>query len=436
MPDGENEFKFFVSLDIGWAQSFESTMAGVVPINTLAAVNQHITPFNIIQFGGRSLPGWNQNNWGGLGTAVIHVEMNGWGVGRSNDNTGKIGESLHVGDNWPLYRPSGWNYTTPSENGTVAYWPFQPGPYSGFDYITPTSTTADVQQVGHGDYVRLVGTLWQDEPHVNNYTKTDWVNNGIPGHLDGKDAMSCWKDATGDTQGWTEMHTVDFMDKLTPPKNPTTIAAYAICAYRLYNGGSLTPTPGAIHEQLVPAPPWPNSHMTGVTEMRDNANITFSTLSPPYSTGASTLNSVDLANHSFRVDLDTSSGYSWGVFKAVYAATWNCTKKFCPANSCAGSIPDGCGGTLDCTGACAAGTVCLSDLSCCTPQTCAQAGLTCGPMWNGCNASLDCGTCPTGSTCAGGACQVTDPNPCRAPRVICECNGACAYPATCNKVCQ
>jgi hypothetical protein len=39
----------------------------------------------------------------------------------------------------------------------------------------------------------------------------------------------------------------------------------------------------------------------------------------------------------------------------------------------------------------------------CTPKTCAQLGVECGPAGDGCGALLPtCGTCPTGQTCGGG----------------------------------
>jgi hypothetical protein len=38
----------------------------------------------------------------------------------------------------------------------------------------------------------------------------------------------------------------------------------------------------------------------------------------------------------------------------------------------------------------------------CTPKTCAQVGVQCGPAGDGCGNALACGTCPAGQTCGGG----------------------------------
>ena len=38
----------------------------------------------------------------------------------------------------------------------------------------------------------------------------------------------------------------------------------------------------------------------------------------------------------------------------------------------------------------------------CVPKTCAQLGYTCGMNGDGCGATLDCGTCPSGQFCGGG----------------------------------
>lgn len=63
-----------------------------------------------------------------------------------------------------------------------------------------------------------------------------------------------------------------------------------------------------------------------------------------------------------------------------------------------GTVPDGCGGTLDC-GACTGDT--------CTPTTCAEQKKDCGTLSDGCGAMLDCGTCDAPQSCgAGGTANV------------------------------
>jgi len=38
----------------------------------------------------------------------------------------------------------------------------------------------------------------------------------------------------------------------------------------------------------------------------------------------------------------------------------------------------------------------------CTPRTCAQQSVSCGPAGDGCGGLLDCGSCPSGQSCGGG----------------------------------
>lgn len=76
-----------------------------------------------------------------------------------------------------------------------------------------------------------------------------------------------------------------------------------------------------------------------------------------------------------------------------------------PVSDCTGRcgvIPDGCGGTVSCSG-CANGETCLaggvcSDLEC-VPTTCEAQDAECGFKADGCGGVLDCGSCPDGQGC-------------------------------------
>jgi hypothetical protein len=70
-----------------------------------------------------------------------------------------------------------------------------------------------------------------------------------------------------------------------------------------------------------------------------------------------------------------------------------------------GPAGDGCGGPLDC-GPCATGQYCggggpgkCGNQSSCTPQTCAGQGVECGQAGDGCGNLLECGNCATGQIC-------------------------------------
>jgi hypothetical protein len=105
-----------------------------------------------------------------------------------------------------------------------------------------------------------------------------------------------------------------------------------------------------------------------------------------------------------------------------------CTKQTCAAQSITcGPAGDGCGGSLDC-GSCPPGEQCggngtygqciaIPDSGSCTPQTCTQQSITCGPAGDGCGNSLDCGKCVAPETCGGGG-------------VAGKCGGGCV-PLTC-----
>lgn len=84
-----------------------------------------------------------------------------------------------------------------------------------------------------------------------------------------------------------------------------------------------------------------------------------------------------------------------------------CTPKTCDEQGLGcGPAGDGCGGQLDC-GPCQNGQTCggggvpsQCGAPACTPKTC-QAG-QCGKMGDGCGAQIDCGGCENGKICGGG----------------------------------
>ena len=74
-----------------------------------------------------------------------------------------------------------------------------------------------------------------------------------------------------------------------------------------------------------------------------------------------------------------------------------------------GPAGDGCGHALDC-GMCVLPNTCggggtpaqCGHTGTCTPLTCAQQGYNCGPAGDGCGHALDCGMCTPPQTCGGG----------------------------------
>jgi hypothetical protein len=74
-----------------------------------------------------------------------------------------------------------------------------------------------------------------------------------------------------------------------------------------------------------------------------------------------------------------------------------------------GPAGDGCGNQIDC-GTCPAPLVCggggelgqCGGRAPCTPQTCDDQGIACGPAGDGCGNQIQCGTCTAPQTCGGG----------------------------------
>jgi hypothetical protein len=83
-----------------------------------------------------------------------------------------------------------------------------------------------------------------------------------------------------------------------------------------------------------------------------------------------------------------------------------CTPRTCAQDGVmCGPAGDGCGGLLDC-GPCPPGQFCggggpgkCGTSNNCTPATCMSQNIQCGPAGDGCGHQLDCGNCPTGYIC-------------------------------------
>jgi hypothetical protein len=96
-----------------------------------------------------------------------------------------------------------------------------------------------------------------------------------------------------------------------------------------------------------------------------------------------------------------------------------------------GPAGDGCGNVIQC-GTCQLPQTCggggvpsqcgAPDAGACSPQTCQQQNIGCGPAGDGCGNQIDCGTCPAGQTCGGGG----TPGQCGHP------DGGACVPETCS----
>jgi hypothetical protein len=113
-----------------------------------------------------------------------------------------------------------------------------------------------------------------------------------------------------------------------------------------------------------------------------------------------------------------------------------CTPITCEeAGATCGQISDGCNGTIEC-GTCDDGLSCQGDPpTCqqggpCVPRTCEDAGANCGPIGDGCGGLIeDCGSCDQPETCGGDGPPAT-PNVCSIPA---SCTGLCLQQVTCDE---
>jgi hypothetical protein len=115
-----------------------------------------------------------------------------------------------------------------------------------------------------------------------------------------------------------------------------------------------------------------------------------------------------------------------------------CTPTTCAAqNLGCGPAGDGCGGQLNC-GTCSPPQTCggggqfgqcgSMDGGHCVPETCAQQNIACGPAGDGCGNLIQCGPCTPPQTCGGGGqpgqCGSTDGGSCT-PQTCAQQNIAC-----------
>jgi hypothetical protein len=83
-----------------------------------------------------------------------------------------------------------------------------------------------------------------------------------------------------------------------------------------------------------------------------------------------------------------------------------CTPQTCAqANVTCGPATDGCGNIIMC-GSCPSPEVCVAGACTtgCTPKTCSGQGFACGMQGDGCGNAINCGSCSPGQTCNAGAC--------------------------------
>lgn len=389
----DEEQNFDLEVDVGWPALTSSTYA----MNSIERLSEIMT--------------WSGDLNGGL--VRVHVEMNGWGPCRTCGVARSIfGDDSHIASACADFikqneahgfcsnyhkPPNHWityDMREPAEHHrTLNLWPFDP---ANIPHVSSTSTGP----LRDGDYVRIVGTSWEDGKHA-----------GDP----------CWNSASTSDRGWPEIHPVDYLVRLSPPTHDhTSLHNFGICDSGAGNG---------IETGLNPSPP----------KHPDNNCLLQSTekILPDFTN----TNSIDPSDASisqrYRMQGDTiiarvavRNDGGRGVFRSIVKVDWNCSiSPTCSSNT--ERCPDGCVDVNtdskncgQCAYQCGVGMRCLQgncgpiDGSGCTPPC--PTGTVCNAASHKCvvnHCSDDC--C---QSCA--ACGPTRPGPCgecKACKVGCTC---------------
>ncbi|MFN0167939.1 MAG: hypothetical protein ACKV22_16055 [Bryobacteraceae bacterium] len=273
---GEDEFGFNLLLDHGWTSD---TLSGVTPYNTADKINKAITAHNVIAFGNGDQGGparlsSDANIWGGTRAMVLHIEVNGWGPARMKSKQ----------------PPRDW---VPVREGVA--WPFDP----------ENPPAVHPGPLASGDYVRLVGTLWEDEPHK--------LDGGVGGD-EGKDAKGCWRGgSTGQGtfgRGYFEIHPVDYMAKIE--RDPANDRAGALHVIAMCGDGEVT-------RELVP--PGPRPSPSSVVEVEELVDDDFTVWRSVKTQNRVTKTSDTTAQVHVRIETGGLFGHG-AKFKAMYRVFW------------------------------------------------------------------------------------------------------------------
>jgi hypothetical protein len=370
--DYQSELAFDVEPDIDW----QPATSAVYAVNTFERVAQWMHPVGAHNRLGR-----------------FHVEYDMWGPNRICGYHGADWLGHIDGPQSTYFNKGAGPYCASYMNGLALTstprrppeWCFQvPGIQAYFPFDTnhpPRSPETLDGAFKVGDYVRIVGTLWEDHNHAS--------------------ADPCFDDGHTKGRGWTEIHPVDFIARMSAPPGVTgsPVAYIGACmpsssSDTLWFGAYATPRPAQR--------PGPNFKLN-FREVVDPDFTNFQSLAPASSTPSGRMSIVnDVGKAS--VQVSSVQGVRKGLFRGVYVATWDACTPQCAADRCGGD--NGCG------------------------QTCAA---TC-PSGKTCNASH---CCPNGTRFCGGsqgcAASCTSPPPC----VPCDCGGtACAGSAACIALCR
>jgi len=382
------EYNFDVLLDLNWDRD-PCLPDGITTINSLDALASAVTPFNIVSFGGEqefgpdglprpSITGTSPYRYGGPNSLIIKIEIDGWERGNRIPTSGSPSR-----DYGPA--PAGWVSGTGQGSDPHVLWPFNPD--------NPLGNTGE-GSLKAGNYVRIVGTLWEDQEH------------------DSSGVTSCWQDGPTVGRAHMEMHPVDYLarvEQLTRAQ-PSTYTALTLCDNATIDAMEIKPPDGGpagapvgVEWKAVPAFTTPGTPLEP-DKVRDKGEVRVK---------AEALNWQD------------SSGSHKGKFFALYRVYWDTP---CPAGK----------------------TSCQN--SCVDPQSFQNDSSNCGKCGFVCQGGTSCSAgicvCPADSTLCNGVCvnTMTDSNNCGGCGVFCDpvavggvvaCQvGTCACPSSAPSICS
>jgi len=227
---------------------------------------------------------------------------------------------------------------------------------------------------------------------------------------------NCWNDNGYHSQrGWGELHSIDYMVRISPPVVPHPVAFYETCE----SAGQVID----VGDVVWPWPlPYPNSYISAL-----NTAVSTDSWNGQFSVNANTQ-----AFSLYAVAQIHAAGSTAGVY-AGFEVIWGCRRNQCgPDDGCGNLSPTaGCSTGYTCNGSgcvcnapgygwCTPTNDCRLTSQCCIPN----CSTSCGGTPNGCG-----GTCPNpcnvGETCSGGVCSCTP-----------QCGNAnCGMPDGCGGVC-
>jgi hypothetical protein len=314
--EDEGEAHFALEPDIDWKPL---PGAHVKPLNTFEQIAELFTPV---------LPAPEyRDGW-------FHVELNTWvpaevcaGGGRGGKAMTKYNHGEKFCDAFSSQQPTGWTFQA-GQSFCLAPFDLANPPYQEFTSPGPFHA---------GDYVRMIGTIWEDGNHKSpGDALVEEIDSAV-----GIATASCWVQTPSSTEerGWKEIHPVDFIARIQEPivsghrKKGNGIVFVSACAHTTSSANQNEA--GAV---VAPVNPKPGRHTRITVDKQpvDAWTRKDSVIAGPHV-------QVESDHASVEVSVQSVANRDRGLFRAAYRARWEQCTPDC-ANKCRGASDD-CDGT-------------------------------------------------------------------------------------------